>query len=154
MTQPPLHTIGGEPLQPGVDLAGLAMRALGFGAALGSACQCVVLWATRMLTSHQAPTDTPDVGALFYVVVFGTMASMVVGAGTVWSLLAPVGSPWRRMGLSAIAGFATLVAAALAVPVDATYGPQALLALAGVFGLLALWAGLLVRRWPSEQHPE
>jgi hypothetical protein len=152
MTEP-LHTIGGEPLIPGVDLAGLALRALGFGAALGSAAECVVLWATRMLTAHQAPTDTPDAGALFWVVILGTLASMGVGGGTVWSLLAPVGSPWRRAGLSAIAGFATLVAAALAVPVDANFGPQALLALALVFGLLALRAGMLVRRWPSEQHP-
>src|ERR1041385_9068479 len=106
MTEP-LHTIGGEPLTPGVDLAGLALRALALGATLGSACQCVVLWATRMLTAHQAPTDTPDIGALFYVVVFGTLASMVVGAGSVWSLLAPIGSAWRRTGLAAIAGFAT-----------------------------------------------
>ena len=152
MTEP-LHTIGGEPLTPGVDLAGLALRALALGATLGSACQCVVLWATRMLTAHQAPTDTPDIGALFYVVVFGTLASMVVGAGSVWSLLAPIGSAWRRTGLAAIAGFAPLVAGAAAVPIDANFGPHALLAAAGVLGLLALWAGLLVRRWPSEQHP-
>jgi len=153
MTEP-LHTIGGEPLTPGVDLAGLAMRALGFGAALGSACECVVLWATRMLTARQAPSDTPDVGALFWFVILGTLASMGVGGGTVWSLLAPVGSPWRRLGLSAIAAFATLVAAAAAVPVDANYGPNALLALVAACGLLALWAGVLVRRWSSEQHPE
>jgi hypothetical protein len=153
MTEP-LHTIGGEPLTPGVDLAGLAMRTLGLGAALGSGCESLVLWGTRMLTAQQAPTSTPDVGALFYLVVFGTLASMVVGAATVWSLLAPVGSVWRRTGLSAVAGFATLVSAALAVPVDANFGPQALLGLAALFGLLALWAGALVRRWPSEQHPE
>lgn len=153
MTEP-LHTIAGDPVTPGVDLAGLAMRALGFGAALGSGCECVVLWATRMLTAHQAPTNTPDVGALFYVVVFGTLASMGVGGGTVWSLLAPVGSPWRRAGLSAIAAFATLVTAAVAVPVDANLGPNALLGLAAACWLLALWAGHLVRRWPSEQHPE
>src|SRR5882724_2029928 len=153
MTEP-LHTIGGEPVTPGVDLAGLAMRAPGFGAALGSACQCVVLWATRMLTAHQAPTDAPDVGALFYLVVFGTLASMAVGAVTVWTLLAPIGSMWRRTGLAAIAGFTTLIGAAAAVPIDAVYGPHALLAAAAGLGLLALWAGLLVRRWSSEQHPE
>jgi hypothetical protein len=153
MTEP-LHTIGGEPLTPGVDLAGLAMRALGLGAALGSGCESLVLWVTRMLTAQQAPTNTPDVGPLFYLVVFGTMASMGVGAATVWSLLAPVGSAWRRTGLAAIAGFATLISAAVAVPVDANFGPNALLGLVALFGLLALWAGSLVRRWPSEQHPE
>jgi hypothetical protein len=75
------------------------------------------------------------------------MASMAVGGGTAWSLLARIGSIWRRAGLTAIAGFATLVAAALAVPVDAILGPAALLATAGVFALLALWAGRAVAAW-------
>ncbi|HEX7919224.1 MAG TPA: hypothetical protein VF454_07465, partial [Gemmatimonadales bacterium] len=107
MTEP-IRSIGGEPLTPGVDLAGLAMRTLGLGAALGAALQFVVLWGTRALQHNAPPTDTPDVGGIFYFVVFGTMASMAVGGGTAWALLAPVGSPWRRAGLSAIAAFATL----------------------------------------------
>ena len=146
MTEP-LRTIGGEPVQPGVDLAGLALRTLGLGAALGSALQFVVLWSTRALQHNAPPTDTPDVGGIFYFVVFGTMASMAVGGGTSWALLAPVGSPWRRAGLSAIAAFATLVAAAFAVPVDANLGPSALLGVAALLGALALWAGRMVSAW-------
>lgn len=150
MTEP-LRTIGGEPVQPGVDLAGLAMRTLGLGAALGAALQFVVLWGTRALQHNAPPTDTPDVGGIFYFVVFGTMASMAVGGGTSWALLAPVGSPWRRAGLSAIAAFATLVAAAFAVPVDANLGPAALLGVAACLGLLALWAGRMVSAWYRTQ---
>lgn len=143
----PLRTIGGEPLTPGVDLAGLALRTLGLGASLGAALQFVVLWGTRALQHDAPPTNTPDVGGIFYFVIFGTMASMAVGGGTAWALLAPVGSPWRRAGLSAIAAFATLVAAAFAVPVDANFGPMALLAVAALLGLMALWAGRMVSAW-------
>jgi hypothetical protein len=150
MTEP-LRTIGGDPVQPGVDLAGLAMRTLGLGAALGSALQFVVLWGTRTLQHNTLPTDQPEVGGLFYFVVFGTMASMAVGGGTSWALLAPVGSPWRRAGLSAIAAFAALVAGAFAVPVDANLGPWALLGVAALLGLVALWAGRRVSAWYRTQ---
>ena len=146
MTQP-LQTIGGEPFDPDVDLAGLALRTLGLGASLGAGLECLVLWGTRALMSGAAPTDTPDAGGMFYFVIFGTMASMAVGGGTAWSLLARVGSIWRRAGLSAIAAFATLVAAAGAVPLDANFGPASLLAAAGVFALLAFWAGRAVAAW-------
>ena len=143
----PLHTIGGEPLIPGVDLAGLAMRTLAFGASLGAACECLVLWGTRAMTAGATPTDTPDVGGAFYLLVFGTMASMAAAGGASWAVLGPVGSPWRRAGLSAISAFATLVAAAAAVPIDANFGPAALLATAIPFGLLAFWSGRRVVAW-------
>lgn len=150
MTEP-LHSIGGEPLPAGVDLAGLALRAMALGASLGSALECLVLWGTRMLTAAQPPSDTPVLGAAFFLIVFGTLASMGVGAVTVWHLLRPVPSAWRRTGLSAIAGFATLVAAAVAVPIDVTFGPTALLGAAAIFGAIAYWSGSLVRRWSAEQ---
>lgn len=153
MTEP-LHTIGGEPLTPGVDLAGLAMRSLALGAATGSTLQTLVLWGARRLTGPStAAPGAPVNEGLFWFVILGTMASMTVGGGTTWSLLAPVGSPWRRAGLAAVATFTTLIAAAAAVPVDYLVGPDALLGLAAVLALLALWAGRLVQRWPLEQHP-
>ena len=146
MTEP-IQTIGGEPFDPDVDLAGLALRTLGLGASLGAGLEFLVLWGTRALMAGRTPTDTPDAGGMFYFVVFGTMASMAVGGGTAWSLLSRIGSIWRRAGLSAIAAFATLIAAAGAVPIDANLGPVALLATAGVFALLALWAGRAVAAW-------
>ena len=150
MTEP-LRTIGGEPITPGVDLAGLALRTLGCSAALGAAMEFIVLWGTRALRAGAAPTDTPDAGGVFYFLVFGTLASMAVAGGTSWALLAPVGSAWRRAGLSAIAAFATLIAAAFAVPLDANFGPTALLAAAALAALPALWAGRLVAAWSREQ---
>ncbi len=90
-------------------------------------------------------------GAAFFLVVFGTLVSMAAGAVTVWHLLRPIPSAWRRAGLSAIAGFATLVAAAVAVPIDVTFGPTALLGAAAIFGAIAFWSGSLVRRWGAEQ---
>lgn len=146
MTRPQL-TIGGEPFDPDVDLAGLALRTLALGATLGAGLECLVLWGTRALMAGAPPSDTPETGGLFYFVIFGTMASMAVGGGTAWSLLSRIGSIWRRAGLSAIAAFATLVAAAGAVPLDANLGPGSLLAAAGVFALLALWAGRAVAAW-------
>jgi hypothetical protein len=146
MTEP-LHTIGGEPIEPGVDLAGLAMRTLALGAATGAGLEFLVLWGTRMLNVNAPPSDTPTVGTAFYLVMFGTAAAMALAATTVWSLLAPVGSAWRRAGLAAIAAFATLVAAALAVPIDATFGPTALLPGAAIWGLVAWRAGRLVAAW-------
>lgn len=127
------------------------MRTLALGASLGAALQLVVLWGTRALQHNAPPTDTPEVGGIFYFVIFGTMASMGVGGGTAWALLAPVGSPWRRAGISAIAAFATLVAAAVAVPIDATFGPLALLAAAATLGLLAVAAGGMVSAWYRTQ---
>lgn len=150
MTEP-LHSIGGEPLEPGVDLAGLALRALALGVTVGGAFQCLVLWGTRMLTRNAPPSDTVEAGGLFYFVIFGTMASMAAGGGSSWSLLAPVGSPWRRAGLSAIAAFTTLVVAAAAVPLDANFGPPSLLVAAVVLGLAALWAGRRVAAWYRTQ---
>src|SRR6476469_5736441 len=97
MTEP-TQTIGGEPFDPDVDLAGLALRTLALGASLGAGLECLVLWGTRAMMAGAAPTDTPDAGGLFYFVVFGTMASMAVGGGTAWSLLARFGSLWRRAG--------------------------------------------------------
>jgi hypothetical protein len=143
----PLHTIGGEPLTPGVDLAGLAMRTLAFGASLGAACECLVLWGTRAMTAGTPPSDTPEVGGAAYLLIFGTMASMAAAGGASWTVLAPVGSPWRRAGLATIAAFATLVAAAAAVPLDANFGPASLLGAALLFGGLAYLAGRKVAAW-------
>ena len=150
MTEP-LRTIGGEPITPGVDLAGLALRTLGCSAALGAAMEFIVLWGTRALLAGAAPTNTPDAGGVFYFLVFGTLASMAVAGGTSWALLAPVGSAWRRAGLSTITAFATLVAAAVAVPLDANFGPASLLAAAALAALPALWAGRSVAAWYREQ---
>jgi hypothetical protein len=146
MTEP-VRTIGGDPVIPGVDLAGLALRTLPLGASVGAALQCLVLWGTRMMTASAPPSDTPEVGATFYFLFFGTMAAMGAGALTAWRFLGPVGAPWRRAGLAAIAGFATLVAAAAAVPVDAIFGPMALLVPALFFAGLALWSGRRVFAW-------
>ena len=99
------------------------------------------------MTANAPPSNTPDVGAAFYLLVFGTAAAMATGAGAAWSVLGPVGSPWRRAALSAIAGFATLVAAAAAVPIDANFGPAALLLPVLLFGALAFWGWRRVTAW-------
>ena len=146
MTEP-LRTIAGDPVIPGVDLAGLAIRTLPLGASVGATLQCLVLWGTRMMTAGAPPSETPEVGAAFYFLFFGTMASMAAAALTAWGFLRPIGAPWRRAGLSAIAGFATLIAAAAAVPVDATFGPMALLVPALLFAGLAAWSAQRVFAW-------
>ena len=103
--------------------------------------------APMMMAAGAPPSETPEVGAAFYFLFFGTMASMAAAALTAWGFLRPIGAPWRRAGLSAIAGFATLIAAAAAVPVDATFGPMALLVPALLFAGLAAWSAQRVFAW-------
>jgi hypothetical protein len=100
-----------------------------------------------MMTAGAPPTATPEVGGAFYFLFFGTVAAMAAAALTAWRFLGPVGAPWRRAGLSAIAGFATLVAAAAAVPIDANFGPTALLVPALLFAGLAAWSAGRVFAW-------
>jgi hypothetical protein len=100
-----------------------------------------------MMTAGAPPSATPEVGPTFYFLFFGTAASMAAAALTAWRFLGPVGTPWRRAGLSAIAGFATLIAAAAAVPVDAIFGPMALLLPALLFAALAVWSARRVFAW-------
>ncbi|HEU4830066.1 MAG TPA: hypothetical protein VFT04_12810, partial [Gemmatimonadales bacterium] len=128
---PPLTSIGGEPLDPSVDLVRVAARGLAAGVLAGIGAAAVVLAIVRFLLRNAAPSDMPDTGAAFFVLVFGTLGAMGLGGAVAWRGLAPVRSPYRRGIFSLIAGFATFVGALLATPVHYFLGTPGLLALAG-----------------------
>lgn len=136
---PPLTSISGEPLDPSVDLVRVAARGLLAGILAGIGAAALVLAAVRFLLRGAAPSDVPETGTAFYVLVIGTLAAMAIGGTVAWRGLAPVASPFRRGVLSMIAAFATFVGALLATPVHYFLGAPGLLALAGI-GLLASFA--------------
>ena len=151
MTEPgrtpdlPLTSIGGEPLDPTVDLVRIAARSLLAGVLTGVGAAAIVLALVRFLLRDAAPSDLPDTGTPFFVLAFGTLAAMATGAAVTWRGLAAVRSPYRRGVFAMIAGFATFVGALLATPVHYFLGIPGLLALSGV-SLLAGFA--LARRKP------
>ena len=129
---PPITSIGGEPLDPAVDLVRVAARALLTGVLAGVGTAAIVLAAVRFLLRDAAPSDLPDTGTPFFVLAFGTLAAMGIGAAVTWRGLAPIPSPYRRGVFAMIAGFATFVGALLATPVHYFLGAAGLLALSAI----------------------
>lgn len=125
----PLTSIGGEPLDPSVDLVRVAARGLLAGVLAGIGAAAIVLAAVRFLLRNAAPSDVPDTGAPFLVLMAGTLAAMALGGSVAWRGLAPVRSPYRRGVFAMIAAFATFVGALLATPVHYFLGIPGLLAL-------------------------
>ena len=140
--QPPLTSIGGEPLDPSVDLVRVAARGLLAGVLAGVATAALVLALVRFLLRDAAPSDVPDTGAAFLVLAIGTLFAMGVGGGVAWRGLAPVRSAYRRGVFAMIAGFATFVGALLATPVHYFLGIPGLLGLSA----LALVAAITLAR--------
>lgn len=129
---PPLTSIGGEILDPSVDLVRVAARGLLAGILAGVGAAALVLVAVRLLLRDAAPSDVPDTGAAFYVLVIGTLSAMCLGGGVAWRALAPVASPFRRGVFSMIAAFATFVGALLATPVHYFLGAGGLVVLSAI----------------------
>jgi hypothetical protein len=136
---PPLTSISGEPLDPSVDLVRVAARGLLAGILAGVGAAALVLASVRFLLRGAAPSEVPETGAAFFVLVIGTLSAMAFGGAVAWRGLAPVASPFRRGVLSMIAAFATFVGALLATPIHYFLGAPGLVALAGV-SLLAAFA--------------
>ena len=132
MPDPPLVSIGGEPLDPSVDLVRVAARGLLAGVLAGIGSAAIVLAAVRFLLRDAAPSDVPDTGLPFLVLMTGTLAAMAIGGSVAWRGLAPVRSPYRRGVFAMIAAFATFVGALLATPVHYFLGIPGLLALSAL----------------------
>jgi hypothetical protein len=122
---------GGEPLESG-DLVGPAIRAMSFALLLGSAVVALVLLAVRVLVARTSSSGLVDQGIAPAVLLGGTLAAMGASALAAWVRLAPIGSYYRRGGLSMVCGFGTFVVAVLAAPLHHFLGPNGLLGLAAV----------------------
>jgi hypothetical protein len=120
----------------------LVLRALPFGILFGTAVIAMVLWLVRTLQMQSPQATTPESGGpQAMLLLAGTLAGVLAGGAATWSLLKPVESLYRRGALSMVAGFASLVAALIAMPLDRSFGRMGLLALAAAAVLGCLWLG-------------
>lgn len=125
-----------------MDPVSLVALALGAGLSAGLAIVGVTVAAMSALRPPAGATE-PALGAPLYLLLFGTMAGLVLAGVVAWRLLAPLQSTYRRGGLALVSAFATVVIMQIYRPLDAAFGVPALLGGAALAGALA-W--LLARR--------
>lgn len=136
---PSPHPLGAD--APTQDYVGLAMAAMGFAIAAGTAVISIVTWTVRTLQAYQPPPAEPGLGLPGTVLLAGTLAGLALTATIVWLALAPVRSPYRQGGLAMATVFATFLVSVVATFLaDNWFGRGGLLGLALV-AVLAAWAG-------------
>ena len=125
-----------------MDPVSLVAAAVGAGLSAGLALVGVTVAAIAALRPA-AGAAQPDLGAPLYLLLAGTMGGLLLAGVVAWRLLAPLHSTYRRGGLALVSAFATVVVMQIYRPLDAAYGPPALLGAAALAGALA-W--VLARR--------
>ncbi|HET6578668.1 MAG TPA: hypothetical protein VFG66_10105 [Gemmatimonadales bacterium] len=118
-----------------------AMSAMGSAVAFGLAIVSATVLGVDVLRPATLPAD-PAVGSPFYLLVFGTIAGLLLAGVVAWHLLAPILSIYRRGGLSVVSAFATVLAMLLCIPVHQLAGRTGL----GALIALALLVSLLLAR--------
>ena len=78
-----------------------------------------------------------------YLLFGGTLAGILIAAGTAWHMLGPISSAYRRGGLAIVSGFATVLLMLICIPINQLLGQAGLLILLGSSGMTA---ALLARR--------
>jgi hypothetical protein len=132
------------------DRVGLAFLALAISVLVGNGLIAVALWLVTTLLAEAPASDVPVVvGMPYYILVGGTLIGIVVAGVTMWGLLSPVNSTYRRGGLAAVAAFATAAGMLVAMPVNHLLGRSGLLGLVVIYGLGAL---LLSRRLDVQER--
>jgi hypothetical protein len=128
-------TLSGEPSTVPENWLGRILGALAFGVALGTAVLAVVTWGVRLLQGSGLAIATPQRGftaGLLPVLLIGTLAAMVAAGISTWTLLGPIGNPWRKAMLGIIAGTGSFVVALVTWPVERAFGKAGLLVLAAL----------------------
>jgi len=129
-------------MRPTPDPVSLVLRALPFGVAVGIACQAMVTWTVRTLQTAAPPSPTPALDSpAALVLLFGTLAGILVAGAAAWWMLTPIGNPWRQAMLAIIAGLGSFALSLITLPVDRALGRPGLLMLAGLSGLVAILLG-------------
>jgi hypothetical protein len=83
----------------------------------------------------------------FYLLVGGTLSGVLAAGYAAWRLLAPVGSVYRRGGLSIVSAFATVLLMLVCIPVNQLFGRTGLLLLLATSAALAIILSRQARRW-------
>jgi hypothetical protein len=125
-----------------MDPVSLAAAAMGAGLSAGLA---LVGLAVAALAAVRPPpgASEPAAGAPLYLLLAGTLGALLLAGIVTWRLLAPLPSTYRRGGLALVSAFATVPVMQVYRPLDAAFGPPALVAVAALAGTTA-W--LLARR--------
>ena len=138
---PPGH-LPGDPDAPREDYLGLAIVSVLFGVLLGAGLISGALWGVRTLqTSAPAPAVPTLTGPSALLLLTGTFGGVAGAAVAAWTLMSPIGALYRRGGLAVVSGFASLVVALIAMPVDQHFGREGLLAFAVACAGGCLWLG-------------
>jgi len=139
MQSPPSpHPLG--PDAPKQDYVGLALAAMMFAIAAGTAIIAVITWGVRTLQAQAPPTDPPTLGLPGTLLLAGTLGGLLLSGASVWVALSPVRSPYRQGGLAMATMFATFLVAVVGTFVaDTLAGRPGLLGLALV-ALAGAWA--------------
>lgn len=135
---PSPHPLG--PDAPTKDYVGLAIAAMGFAIAFGTAMIAVVTWTVRTIQAGSPPSDPPTLGLPGTVLLAGTLGALFLSGLSVWVALRPVRSPYRQGGLAMATVFATFLVSIIGTFVaDNIAGRPGLLGLA-LLALVACWA--------------
>lgn len=132
-----------------VDPQGLR-RLLGF---IALAVLCAVSFGLVVITATVLAVDalrTSSYGNLdltFSLLVIGTLSGVLLASFSAWRLLAPLGSVYRKGGLSIVAGFATVLLMLVCIPVNQLLGRSGLGVLLMLFGVAAWGLSRSLRRW-------
>ena len=104
-----------------------------------------VVAATTLAVDALRPArgGAPDLGAPFQLLLWGTLAGIALATVVAWWLLSPLGSAYRRGGLSLVSAFATVIAMLVCIPVNQALGRAGL---AGLAALSLVLSALLAKR--------
>jgi hypothetical protein len=101
---------------------------------------------TATVLGVDALRTTGKVDMTFYLLVGGTLTGVLVAGFAAWRLLEPVGSTYRRGGLSIVCAFATVLLMLICIPVHQLLGRVGLLILLGLSSVTAIWLARRARR--------
>jgi hypothetical protein len=104
-----------------------------------------VLWVDALRTK----SGPADLDLSFYLLVGGTLLGILLAAYVAWRLLSPIGSAYRRGGLSIVCSFATVLLMLICIPVNQLFGRIGLFVLLGSCGVLATVLARRARRLGS-----
>lgn len=141
------------PAPPAPDILGRTLAALAFGIALGTGLLALVTWGIRLLQASKLALAAPQRGftsGLLPLLLLGTLGALVAAGISTWTLLGPLGNPWRKAMLAIIAGAASFVVALITWPVERAFGRAGLLVLAAVATASCTLIGWRLSR---EEHP-
>ncbi len=130
------------PDDPAPGLVRFIASAIGFGILLGLTIIATALWMVVTLQEGKPPSEVPDTsGPAFAILIGGTLLGALAALLASWSLLAPLGSPYRRGMLATVSSFATFAAMLVAIPVHHGLGRTGLVGLAVVSAAGCFWLG-------------